>query len=170
MPLDPEFDTLSFSFLTITESLSVSQSVEATFDSLKSPTFIIHYFVWVTLFPVYVQVRSQVMPVILFSEEEGKEPLSNAVIIGTATGVGATIAILAGIVVFMFRHRRDQNRSWGSSSSVQCDQTTVSAVPTVADASHEEPPSTGYCDDEQAIESLSNFNMNDIEDQPPIWI
>jgi hypothetical protein len=36
--------------------------------------------------------------------------------------------------------------------------------------SPEEPPSDGDWDNEEAIESLSNFNMKDIEDQPPIWI
>jgi hypothetical protein len=92
------------------------------------------------------------------------------VIIGVVSGVGATVAIFAGVVVFMFRHRRDQNLSDLSSSSVQRDQEKTLAAIEMAETSPEEPPPDKHLDEEEAIESLGNFNMQDVEDQALIWI
>jgi hypothetical protein len=169
LPFNPEVETFSFS-LTISPSVTVSQSVEEFLDASGSWIRTVHH-LWVTFsYHVYIPVRSFRVEINLNLEEEGKEPLSNAVIIGIVTGVAAAVAIFAGIVVFMFRHRRDQKLSDISISSAQGDQTTVLAAPEMENSSPEDPPSWGHSDDEEAIESLSNFNMNDIEDQPPIWI
>jgi hypothetical protein len=154
----------------MTESVSISQSVTETCDSFGSQTFIVEYFPILIQFPIYFLVRSSVIRLNLFSEAEDKAPLSNAVIIGVVSGVGATIAICAGIVVFMFRHRRDQNLSDLSSLSIQRDQKTVSADPEMWELSAEEPLSDGPLNDEEAMEIHSNINMDDTEGLPPVWI
>jgi hypothetical protein len=117
-----------------------------------------------------ILVRSFRVKVGLLSEPAEEKRLSNAVIIGVVTGVSATVAIFAGVVVFMFRHRRDQNLSDLSSSSVQRDQKKTLDATEMPTTSPEEPPPDKPSDDEEAIESLSNFNMQDIDDQPLIWI
>jgi hypothetical protein len=149
--------------------VSISQSVEEIIDSFGSQTFILHYFTVFVDVPVYTQVRSSLMRLNLDSQT-GKEPLGIDVIIGIVIGVCATIALFAGMFVFMIHWRSNKNGSGGSSSSAQRDRANVLVTPEMVNASPEERPSDGHLDDEEAIESLSNFSMKDIEDQPPIWI
>jgi hypothetical protein len=105
-----------------------------------------------------------------FDSQGDKEPLGTKVIIGVVIGVCAAIALFAAMFVFMIRWRSNKKGSGGSSSSAQRDRANVLVTPEVPNASPEEPPSGGHSDNEEAIESLSNFNMKDVEDQAPIWI
>jgi hypothetical protein len=105
-----------------------------------------------------------------FDSQAGKEPLGIDVIIGIVIGVCATIVIFAAMFAFMIHWRSNKNGSGGSSSSAQRDRANVLVSAEMVNASPEERPSDGHLDDEEAIESLSNFNMKDIEDQPPILI
>jgi hypothetical protein len=107
---------------------------------------------------------------VAFDSQARKEPLGIEVTIGIVIGVCAAIAIFVGMIVFVIHWRSNKNGSSGSSSSAQRDRANVLVTPEVPNASAEERPSDGHLDDEEAIESLSNFNMKDVEDQPPIWI
>jgi hypothetical protein len=102
-------------------------------------------------------VRSLLLKLNLDSEAV-KESLGPCVIIGIVSVFVVTIALFAGMIVFVIYSRHHKNGSDGSSSSAQRDQMSVLVTPEMVNTSPEEPPSDGLSD------------MKDIEDPPLIWI
>jgi hypothetical protein len=148
--------------------VSISQSVEQFSDSFGSQIFIVHTFTTFVDVPAYTQVRSsltQLSP----DSAAGKRPLGADVIIGIVIGVGAAIALFAGMIVFVFRSCYNKSGNDGSNSSAERDRASVLITPERVNRTPDEPPTDKPADTE-AIDSLNTLIITGIEDQPPIWI
>jgi hypothetical protein len=122
-----QVETISLSFVTISLSVTISQSLEISFDAAGSRILRLHTVMVVIDIPVYTVLRSSLaLGLRAPSSPDDSSALGAGIVIGISTGAAAAIALLIGAVIYVVRTRRLMSASDTSGGGEQTTQSRVS--------------------------------------------
>jgi hypothetical protein len=117
-PFDPKLEVFVSTLFTMSMTLTVTVSLEISFDAEGSQVIVVHTFDTVMDFPKYTVVRSSLLSRIFTTLKVPEDtPMSTGAVVGLAVGATAAVVMLAGIAVYIMRsQRKDRAQRSGEGS------------------------------------------------------